>query len=310
MPSQRILITGGAGFIGSNLITYLEDKSDYAIAVLDNESLGHRDVLSAFDIEFHAGDIRDESVLEKAMTGVDTIIHLAADTRVIESIENPAHNFDVNVVGTFKVLQSARKLGVKRVINASTGGAILGEATPPIHEDMVAKPLAPYGASKLSAEAYCSGFHGAFGLQTVSLRFSNVYGPLSFHKGSVVAHFFKQILNGDPLTVYGDGNQTRDYLFAGDLVKGVHNVIESDSTGVYQLGSGKGVTLNDLITEIRDVVGPDYSFDVNKADWRDGEVRQSWCDISKARREFNFEPATPLWEGLHQTWQWFLANQN
>jgi len=244
-----------------------------------------------------------------AMVGVDTIIHLAADTGVLTSISEPEHNFRVNAFGTFQLLQIARKSGVRRVLNASTGGAILGEVTPPVHEGMVPRPLAPYGASKLAAEGYCSAFSGAYALQTLSLRFSNIYGPGSWHKGSVVAHFFKGILNLQELIVYGDGTQARDFLFVGDLIEGICSAIESEVIGVVQLGSGRPTTIDELIVEIRSAVDGEFVVRARYEDFREGEIHTTWCDISKARRELGFDPATPLASGLRETLNWFRVTR-
>ena len=196
MPElHRILITGGCGFVGSNLVEALQGGPNAPeIRVFDNESLGKRDRRhEGLDVEFVSGDLRDAEAIRLAISGVDAVIHLAADTRVVDSVANPTHNFDVNVVGSFNLLMAMREAGVTRIINASTGGAIIGNAEPPVREEMVPSPLSPYGASKLAVEGYCSTFAHAYGFQATSLRFSNVYGPRSYHKGSVVATFFKKI---------------------------------------------------------------------------------------------------------------------
>ena len=153
--------------------------------------------------------------------------------QVIPSVEKPQFNFDVNVIGSFNVLEAARASGIKRVVSASTGGAIIGEVTPPVHEAMVPHPMSPYGASKLAVEGYCSAFSASYGLNAISLRFSNVYGPRSFHKGSVVAEFLRGILHGRPLTIYGDGSQTRDYVFVEDLCEGILAGLTRDVSGVF-----------------------------------------------------------------------------
>jgi UDP-glucose 4-epimerase len=307
--AARLLITGGAGFIGVNLIEELTRAGDYDITVLDNESTGTFAQLAPFRVTTVRGDIRDAGAVRDAIAGVGTVVHLAADTRVIDSIADPSTNFDVNVAGTFNLLQLARQAGVKAFVNASTGGAILGEAPSPVHEDLPARPLSPYGAAKLAAEGYCSAFAGAYGLGSVSLRFSNVYGPRSYHKGSVVAHYFRQLMEGRELVVYGDGTQTRDFLFVTDLVHGIRRAIERGVTGVYQLGSGRPTTINALIEAIRRTVDRGADVRVRYADARAGEVHTTWCDITKARRAFGFDPATPLDAGLDATWRWFRAAQ-
>ena len=304
---QRVLITGGAGFVGVNLAAHLKDQGDYEITVLDNETLGDRRHVEPYCDRFIAGDIRDEGALETALQGQDCVVHLAADTRVMDSVVDPSKNFDVNVVGSMRLLQACRALGVGRLVAASTGGAILGDATPPVHEEMAAKPLAPYGASKLAMEGYISAFSGAYGLSGCALRFSNIYGPRSYHKGSVVAHFFKQILAGEELTVYGDGTSARDFLFVEDLVVGIRAAMEAGATGVFQLGSGRPTSLNELLDLMREVTGR-ADLPVRYSDFRAGEVHVNWCEIAKARQTFGFDPATPLSDGLRRTWDWFCAH--
>jgi len=232
MLSKRVLITGGCGFVGANLIEYLNKNTDYSIRVLDNESMGKYDWINEFNIDFFKGDIREKNDIRSALQDIDVVVHLAADTRVIESIENPAANFETNVSSSFHILEEMRHKGIRRFVNASTGGAILGEVPPPVDEEMVPQPVSPYGASKLAVEGYCSAFSESYEVAAISLRFSNVYGVYSYHKGSVVAHFFKNILRNEPLTVYGDGTQTRDYIFSRDLCSAIHEAIVSKRTGV------------------------------------------------------------------------------
>lgn len=304
---SRILVTGGCGFIGSNLARRLLADGRYEeIVVFDNESLGKPSDLPEGPIRFVHGDIRERAALEAAMEGCEAVVHLAAHTRVIESIESPELNFEINAQGTLNVLLAARELGVAHVVNASTGGAILGEVPPPVHEEMVPRPVSPYGASKLAAEGYCSAFAGAYGIRTTSLRFSNVYGPLSYRKGSVVAHFFKQILEGKPLVVYGDGSQVRDFVFVEDLCRGIAQALATRSQGVYQLGSGRPTTVNELIGVLERVVGHNHRFEVLYEDFRAGEIYATYCDVTRARDTLDFDPATPLNEGLRRTWNWFL----
>lgn len=304
MP-ERLLITGGCGFIGANLISHLRNTSDYDIRVLDDQSLGSVDTIAPFDIEFIDGDIRNRETVDAALAGVDAVVHLAADTRVMDSIENPVHNYDVNCNGTFNLLSAAVDAGTRRFVAASTGGAILGEVDPPVHEEMAPKPTSPYGASKLMAEGYMSAFSESYGLATAALRFSNVYGPLSIHKGSVVAQFFRQIIAGEELVVYGDGSQQRDYVFVEDLAEGIRQAVESDKSGAFQLGTGIATDINELIASMRDVVGTDREINVRYEDFRAGEIRNTYCDVSKARAELGYDPTTSLAEGLVPTWKWF-----
>jgi len=302
---KRVLITGGAGFIGVHLADHLIRSGGYEVTVIDNESLGDRANLDGDLVRFVPGDLRSKDDLRSALDGQDAVVHLAADTRVMDSIENPAHNFENNVIGTFNLLEACRELGVNRIVAASTGGAIVGDVPPPVHERMAAQPTSPYGASKLMLEGYLSAYSGAYGMRGCALRFSNIYGPRSFHKGSVVAHFFKRILAGEPLIVYGDGLQARDFLYVGDLVEGIRVAIDGDAVGAFQLGSGMPTTVNQLLELMRRATGRDL--DVQYVDFRAGEVLRTWCEIDKAREGFGFDPTTPLDEGIRTTWDWFLA---
>lgn len=305
--TKNVLITGGCGFIGVNLAAAMQARGDFNITVLDNESLGVRENLDAdFNGRFIKGDVTDEKALADATKGADVVVHLAAHTRVIDSIEMPERNFTDNVIGTFRVLEACRGAGVKRFINASTGGAILGEAPAPVHEGLVPAPLSPYGASKLCAEGYCSAYSASYGIACASLRFSNIYGPRSYHKDSVVARFLKQILAGETLIIYGDGSQIRDYLYVGDLVAGIIKAIDSDCAGVFQLGAGKPTTLNELLTILERVVSKERMPKIVYKDARAGEVHTTWCNVEKARGAFGYDPKTPLEDGVRATWEWYL----
>lgn len=306
---MKILVTGGCGFIGTNLAHFLV-LAGHAVRVLDDESMGHRSSLADLPVEFIEGSITNPDAVARAVDGMDAVIHLAADTRVMDSIEDPVKNFESNVVGSFTVLEGMRKAGVKRIVAASTGGAILGEVPCPVHEEIMPRPRSPYGASKLAMEGYLSAFAGAYGFKCASLRFSNVYGPRSLHKGSVVALFFRQIMKGEDLTVFGDGEQIRDYVYAIDLVQGIVAALEAEVTGVFQLGTGLPTTLNQLLDEIREVVGNGYPFNVHYADSREGEIVNTYCDISRARAAFGYKTPTPLREGLAETWSWFQRQHN
>jgi UDP-glucose 4-epimerase len=305
---KKIIITGGCGFIGVNLINYLLRKEDkLEVLVYDNESLGKREYLDEFDVDFIHGDIQDKDLVFKVVKDADAVVHLAADTRVLDSIDDPVKNFQANVVGTFNVLNAIRERNIPLLVNASTGGAILGNVVPPVHESMVPEPISPYGASKLAVEGYCSAYTGSYGLKASSLRFSNVYGPRSFHKGSVVAAFFKNILAGEPLIVYGDGSQVRDYVFVEDICTGISNALELQASGVFQLGTGIPSSINQLIDLIGEVVGNDAEIAVKYREFRAGEIHKTYCDISKAQKGLNYNPSTGLKDGLKTTWEWFKS---
>jgi len=320
------LVTGGCGFIGVNLIKRLMDKGDgHRIRVIDNLTVGRREDLSSVAefceisgdeieaepgnrLELVVGDIRDEDLAVKACRGMDAVVHLAANTGVIPSIEDPRMDCVVNVLGTFNYLDACRKSNVKRFVFASSG-APLGEQEPPIHEEMVPRPISPYGASKLCGEAYCSAYHGSFGLDTVALRFGNVYGPYSTHKGSVVAKFIKQILERETLTIYGDGNQTRDFVYVEDLVDAILLALQKPNIGgeVFQIATHREHTVGE-VAEVLNRLAEKHlgrKSEIVYEKERKGEVKRNYSDISKARRMLGFEPEVGLEEGLELTFKWF-----
>lgn len=309
---KSCLVTGGCGFIGVNLVSRLAAQGVH-VRILDNLSLGRREYVEPYEVEVLVGDVRDPAAVAKAVKGVEAVIHLAAHTRVMDSISDPLLNFEINAVGTLNVLQASRNAGVRSFIFASTGGAILGEQEPPVHEEMVPRPISPYGASKLAGEAYCSAFHGSFDLNTVALRFSNVYGPHSYHKGSVVAHFIKQALRGEPLVIYGDGEQTRDFLYVEDLADAISACAAAGANGasgqVFQMGAGRGTTINEIATKIKklaSVVGLDVPISYQPA--RKGEIYRNYADIRKAMSMLGYRPKTNLDDGIQNTWNWFREN--
>lgn len=301
-----ILITGGAGFIGVNLVRALAaEKAD--IRVLDNLSAGRAQDLNGLPVDLIVGDICHAETVAKAMSGVNVVVHLAADTGVVESVANPEHNLAINVLGTINLLQAAVRNKVERFIFASTGGAILGEVTPPVHEDMVPGPISPYGASKMAGEGYCAAFWGSYGLKTVALRFSNVYGPFSYHKGSVIAKFFRQIMAGKELTIYGDGGQTRDFVYVQDICEAIAAGLTADLPygKPIQLGTGIETSINRMIELMGQVVGEGQFPPVRYAPTRPGEVQRNYVSIARARKCLGFSPTTDLLAGLTETWKWF-----
>jgi UDP-glucose 4-epimerase len=258
-------------------------------------------------VKFHRGDFLDGPTLRECLVGVDAVVHLAAMSGVMDSIADPARCFADNAEGTFRLLEAARRARIAQFVNASTGGAILGEVDPPISEAMAPAPLSPYGASKLATEGFCSAYSSSYGLPCVSLRFSNIYGPNSAHKKSVVAAFIKRALNDEPLLIYGDGTQRRDYLFVGDLVRGIAAAIGQRVSGTFQLGSGRPISLLELIQALEISVG--RKLKIERKPSRAGEVHSTWCDISKSREAFDYSAPTALAGGVRATWDWFVGNQ-
>lgn len=303
------LITGGAGFIGANLIRLLAGQG-VDLRVLDNLSNGRVQDLDNLPVDLVVGDIRDRRLVDEVMAGVQVVIALAAHTGVVPSMENPDEDLSVNVAGTLNLLMAAVRHRVKRFIFASTGGAVVGEAIPPVHEEMPPRPLSPYGAGKLAGEGYCSAFWGSYGLKTVPLRFSNIYGPFSYHKGSVIATFFRQIQAQQELTVFGDGEQTRDFLFVGDLCRAILSAITAELPfgEPIQLGTGLETSINTLVSLMRQVVGDHQFPPVRHAPAKPGEVHRNFVTISRARKFLHFAPTTDLLTGLRKTWEWFQEN--
>ena len=214
--TRHILVTGGAGFVGATLVRRLV-ASGHVVRVLDNYSTGDAAYLAGVNAEQIEGDIRDAAALDAALAGIDAVVHLAAAGSVVKSVADPETNFDVNVTGTFRVLDAARRAGVERTVQASTGGALIGDATPPVNEFSLPKPISPYGASKLAGEGYAHAFAKSYGLRTVALRFANVYGPWSAHKPGAMTVFFRAIHTGEPIVIYGDGSSSRDYTHVEDI---------------------------------------------------------------------------------------------
>jgi UDP-glucose 4-epimerase len=302
---DQVLITGGCGFIGSNLVVRLLEEG-YQIKVLDNLSVGKRDNIPS-DIDLIVGDVRDEDVVPEAVAGMNAVVHLAAHTNVVESIEQPQLDFDINVRGTFNLLQRCVESNVGKFVFASSN-AVVGEQSSSITESVAPAPLSPYGASKLSSEALCSAFWGSYGLQTIALRFANVYGPRSNHKESVVAKFLKSALNNQTITIYGDGSQTRDLVYVDDICQAILLAIEADSvTGVFQIGTGIETRIIDLAKQIKQSVNSDS--DIVFEQPRKGDIVRDYSCIEKAKRILGFEPETDLNTGLAKAYDWF-KNRN
>ena len=298
----RVLVTGGAGFIGVNLAPVLAGLG-LETRCYDSFSTGRRaDAERAAYDEIVEGDILDASALAEAARDCTHVVHLAAQAGVPASVADPLADCELNVRGTLHALLAARDAGVQGFVLASSS-APLGEITPPAHEGLVPRPTSPYGASKLAGEAYCSAFAGSYGLPTVALRFSNVYGPYSYHKGSVVAAFCKAALAGEPLVVHGDGSQTRDFVFVEDLCRGIASAVTVGGTGlVAHLASGTETTVLEVARQVSARAG---EVPIEHRPARAGDVTRSFSDISLARERFGFEPRVALAEGLDRTVAWF-----
>ncbi|MGD9015727.1 MAG: GDP-mannose 4,6-dehydratase, partial [Candidatus Omnitrophota bacterium] len=236
MNKRKIFMTGGCGFIGANLVKYLLDRDNYDIVIYDNLSTGSQQNLERAisdsqkkgTVKFIRGDICDKTKINSVIRGNHTIIHLAAHTRVVESVKSPQENFQVNAIGTFNILEASRYNRIKKFIFASSNAAV-GEQIPPINEKMIPRPISPYGATKLYGEALCLAYYHTYGLRTACLRFANAYGPYSEHKTSVVAKFVKRAKAGKSLEIYGDGKQTRDFIHAQDICQAIGSFLNTYS---------------------------------------------------------------------------------
>ena len=319
---ETVLITGGAGFVGLNLLDYLLKLDRYKVIVLDNLSYGNLSLLKKIITEnratysenitdnvsviFCKRDIRDEN-LDNIFKRCDYVVHLAAQTGVIPSIGDPFKDAEINVLGTLNLLNYSVKYEIKRFVFSSSA-APLGEQTPPLNEEKIPSPLSPYGASKLAGEGYCKAFYGSFGLETVILRFSNVYGVYSYHKGSVVAEFYRRIIKGEPIYIYGDGNQTRDFIYAGDLSQAIVKAVEKKQIGgeIFQLGTGVETSVNELVRYIKDIVENEIRVEYKLE--RKGEIRRNYTSTEKAKKILGFNPEISLKKGLELTYKWFKEN--
>ena len=304
-----MLITGGCGFIGANLVPHLVEKG-FNVKILDNLSIGSTEYIQLENVEFIEGDIRDEVVVDKALEGVNTIVHLAASGSVVESIKNPMENFDINVKGTLNLLQRAVKANINKFIFASTGGALMGDTPPPVNENSLPDPISPYGASKLCCESYCKAFTGSYGINTIMLRFGNIYGPFSSHKKGVITAFIKALQNNQELTIYGDGEASRDFLYVDDLVNGIHSAIEKDISGssIFHLASEKETSIKQLANHLIDISG-NKDVNINYKEHRTGEVERTFAEFKKANEILGFYPQINVRKGLEKTWEWFEGDK-
>lgn len=304
---MRALVTGGAGFIGSNLVDALLDRGD-EVAVLDDLSSGRRANLDAAlqrGATLHEADIRDAGAVRRAFAAArpQLVFHLAAQVDVRKSLADPAGDAAINVVGTINVLEAARAHEVERLVNTSTGGAIYGDTELyPTPETEPALPMAAYGQSKLCAEQYCSLMDRVYGLRTVTLRYGNVYGPRQDPKGEagVIAIFAGRLLDGEDPVVYGDGTQTRDYTFVRDIVAANLTAAEHEhARGAFNIGTGTESSVLDVLAALREAAGIDPdAFQPRFEPPRLGELDRSSLDVSKARDELGFTAPTVLVDGM------------
>jgi UDP-glucose 4-epimerase len=301
---MKILVTGGAGFIGANLVRILSSEG-HQVRVYDNLVAGSPQYLAGLDLEFITGDVRDQLLTREALQGMDAVVHLAAQTGVPGSLQDPQYDCDVNVFGTLNLLEACRISGVPQFVFASSN-APLGRQDPPAREDKAPLPVSPYGASKLAGEGYCLAYNGSWGIRTTVLRFANVYGRYSSHKNSVVAKFMKDIIKTGKIAIDGDGRQTRDFIYASDLCRAIPLALTRDIGGeVFQIATGVEVSILEIAAMIQQI--SDSAIEIRHQPSRQGDIRKNFTSITKARNVLGWQPEIELSRGLTETWKWFKA---
>lgn len=305
LEGKTILVTGGAGFIGSNLVDKLSPKNK--VIVLDDLSSGSLDNLekSKGRITFVKGDIRDKILLQSVINKVEYVFHLAANVGNVKSIEDPTFDMEINIKGTINLLEACLNSKIERLVY-SASSAIFGDARYlPIDEGHPINPESPYAVSKLAAEKYCFAFHKVHGVPFTAVRYFNVYGPRQGSSGysNVIPIFFRRIREGKALSIFGDGKQTRDFVFVGDIVAAnIQAATEPTAVGEgFNIGTGQAHDVNELVSIIGRIVGKEN--EVTYAPARPGEVRHSRANISKAQKILRYEPKTSLEKGLLTTWE-------
>ena len=309
---MKILVTGGAGFIGSNIVKQLLIMGHEPI-VLDNLSSGYKENLIP-QVSFYEGDVRDFSLLTKISQGCKIIIHLAASVGNKRSIDHPQMDAEINVIGTLNVLETARSAAINRVVFSSSAG-IFGELkTLPIAEDHPQEPDSPYGTSKLAAEKMYLVYNKLYGMHNICLRYFNVFGPHQRFDayGNVIPIFANRLLRKEPIHIFGDGEQTRDFVNVRDVVSAnIKAALSGDVQGVFNIGSGSRISINNLAEMMQKAAG--VTTDIQYLPPRPGDVRDSLADISKAKKLLGFDPGTDIYSDLVDYWNWIkndpLSNQ-
>ncbi len=309
---ERCLVTGGSGFIGSSIVRALLERGN-SVRVLDNLSTGRRSNLDdvADDVEFLEGSVAHLATMSRACEGVSKVFHEAAIPSVARSVAAPLASHEANVTGTLNVLIAAMQAGVDRVVYASSS-SVYGDAESfPVHETFRPMPLSPYAVSKLAGEQYLGAFHASFGLPTVALRYFNVFGPRqdpASEYAAVVPRFVTAALSGGPVTIYGDGEQSRDFTFVADVVQA--NLLAAEAPPeafgrAFNVAYDQRHSVNELLREIRGLVPEVPQPEPNHAPPRAGEIRDSQADITAAREVLGYEPKFTFLEGLRLTVEWF-----
>lgn len=307
---MKALVTGGAGFIGSNVVSLLLAKR-IDVKVLDNLSTGYKKNLESMPVDFIEGDVRDTELVESATREVDMIFHLAASIGNVKSLNNPREDSEINVLGTLNILEAARKAKVGRIIYSSSA-AIFGELiTMPIDEGHPQNPDSPYGVSKLAAEKYMLCFGKLYGMTVICLRYFNVYGVNQRYDayGNVIPIFADRLITGEPLIIYGDGEQTRDFVNVKNVAMANYLAATmAKESAVYNMGSGTNITINELARLVQEASGITATSIVH-APPRPAEVRHCRADITRANEDFGFSPDSDIRTGLKEYFDWFKKDR-
>ncbi len=303
------LVTGGAGFIGSHLVEELLRRGEQ-VRVLDNLSTGKRENLAAWidRIEFLEGDIRSYHIVREAVKGVDYVLHQGALPSVPRSVRDPITSNDVNVGGTLNLLDAARDAGVKRLVYASSSSVYGANPALPKREDMVPHPISPYAVSKLAGEQYCHVFSRTYGLETVALRYFNVFGPRQDPQSAYSAfipRFIVGIMQGRRLVIDGDGSQSRDFTFVSNVVQANLRAAAVPGVGgeVFNVACGAAMSVNEIVAHLRQAIGTEGQIEHGPA--RTGDVPQSLADVSRARARLGYDPEVSARQGLDRVVAWF-----
>jgi UDP-glucose 4-epimerase len=308
----RYVVTGGAGFIGSHIVEELLRRNE-TVMVIDNFSTGKRENVKPFEgaAEVIDADISQAKNLAQILKGAEYVIHQAAIPSVPKSIIDPVKSHEANVNGTLQLLVACREAGVKRVVYASSSSLYGDSPTLPKHEGMMPNPLSPYGAQKLFGETYCQVFTRSYGLETVSLRYFNVFGPrqdATSQYSGVLALFIPAVLEGRRPTIYGDGEQSRDFTYVKNVVEA--NLLACKASGVagqfFNVACGDRITVNSMLQQINKITGKDIS--PVYADARAGDIKHSQADIARAKERLSYEPRVSFEEGLRDTIEWYREN--
>ncbi len=308
--SGIVLVTGGAGFIGSHIASAMA-AAGAKVRIIDDLSTGHRENLDEIggDIDFVHASVADEEALSKAIEDVELVFHEAAIPSVPRSVENPRQTHIASVDSTFSLLLAARENGVKRVVYAASSSAYGDQPTLPKTESMLPEPLSPYAVAKLVGEQYCQVFTRVYGLETLSLRYFNVFGPRqdpSSQYSGVISRFISAILRGERPVIYGDGEQSRDFTYIDNVVDANLRAAQTTrGTGqVINVANGVRITLNQLLEELKELTG-EHDVTAEYFDTRAGDVKHSLADITRAREFLDFEPKVDLRTGLKLTMDWW-----